>query len=475
MTIANNPCLHLILFIFILFGSVECLVTSARESERVLRYKPNQGHFYRRSLSSSSTTAMYSYNSSSMEVDSNHRIHHKHVSAPLYITIGPQGCGKTTLLKQISPNLRDICLDDQPDVYVPVPTRLLLLNSTSNLSPGDQRLCNQSYHGKTLGQRIQEDNLELKTVLQRCTGQLSPQNFAVLIYQLYQDQNKQSEVGQLLVKTVEEFLTLPQITSMQFPNDTQIFILESLFQPYPGTSQSGIQRALQLLKEAPRHIPIAWGNTNSKPRDYQMALDIASQTKRPVKFVLCHPQNNVTKNNSTGNLAIPWQPLETLLQRNLLRWLETGKYIPASAIAESCQRIQTTIPPFATAETLVSLANGGRHTPPQTPPPYQFAMTSKGMIQKIFDNKNIYGRNSNRNENNHHFSNGNNRNQNQNKLWKGQKRQASPPRSVKRAKRSEEPPSSSHQQWSCNRQHQHQENLQKKSNGWGYQPIDTTN
>ena len=105
------------------------------------------------------------------------------------------------------------------------------------------------------------------------------------------------------------------------------------------------------------------GNTNSKSKDYEKALEICQQTKRPVHFIVCHPayssygnsgnsecddDDNATSNHQPAAedlMTLPWIPLETLLQRNLYRLQAEGRYIPANAIADCCQRITAMIPP----------------------------------------------------------------------------------------------------------------------------------
>jgi hypothetical protein len=322
-------------------------------------------------------------------------------AAPMYITVGPQCCGKTTLLKQIDPNLVDISLDDQPGVYVPVPTQYLVAEkiNTTNVTAEDSLLL-QLYQGKTLVERIQNDNTELRLILQRWSGQLSPQTFAVHVLQHYQERNA-ADIAQTLIATVEDFLS----ESPPLPATTQVFILESLFRRHPTLKQSAIERAHELLRTTPSHIPIAWGNTNAKPRDYQQALEIASQTRRPVEFLVCHP-------DGTGKL--PWLPLETLLLRNLHRLARTGKYVPAFAISDCCQRLEhMNIPTNNNAtqmeQALVQMASP---QPRGGPSPYQYQLTNQRLIQKKYPSRSNDNRRNDRNAS--RGNSNNNRNQNGN-------------------------------------------------------------
>lgn len=289
----------------------------------------------------------------------NHHHHHpeedaptKNSAAPIYITVGTQCCGKTTFLKEqhlaTAPAARpplDISLDDQPDVYVSVETQMYVhaadtpqaQNSKTTFAP----FLLEKYQGRTLLERIQQDNAELSLVLQRYRGQLSAQNFAVRILQHYQTSGHSIPLAHALTAAVEEEVkaaslikkdsnsnsntttTPPSHPLSLSPTHVQVFILENLFRPHPTTNQSAIQGAYNLLRETPLHVPVAWGNTNSKPRDYQMVLEIACQSRRPVHFLI-------------QGREIPSVELSQLLQRNLRRFSETGKYIPAVAI-DDCQ------------------------------------------------------------------------------------------------------------------------------------------
>ena len=323
-------------------------------------------------------------------------------SAPIYITIGPQCCGKTTILSQLDPKLIDISLDDQPDVYVPVPIENWLnhsqwMNDDHQNCDQDQNnttlLLQQEFHGKTIQQRMKHDNVELNLILQRWNQKLSPQTFAIYLLQYYNKQNYNVSVAHTLTAAVEEFLKGDQQhqhqqhrsqQQPQFPSHIQVFCLEALFRSNPITNQSAIQRAHGLMRQTPSHIPMAWGNTNSKPRDYQQVLEIACQTRRPVVFVLCHP-------HAQTEYSLPWVDLKTLLIRNLQRLAKTGKYIPAFAVQDCCQRIEQLIPPdesmntqntknrtgFQVEQALVQMASPPRNH-------HWYRLTSQRLVQKEY-------------------------------------------------------------------------------------------
>jgi hypothetical protein len=330
-------------------------------------------------------------------------------AAPLYITVGPQCCGKTTILQnklqqsqsqqqqqqQSQQQLVDISLDDQPDVYVPIPTSIFLNPDATTSSQQQQQLLQQKmYHGKSLLERIQDEasTTELRWILKRWEGEVSPQNFAIAMLQFYRDQGHPVPVSQALIRAVEGFLKVVPVVVVVvgeeeqqeskskkatrpsslpiMPTVIQVFVVESLFRPHPQSSLSAIQRAHKQLRETPLHTPVAWGNTNSKSKDYQMALEIACQTRRPVHFIVCAPPllpapapsvvDGTTTNDTTSSMSqetalqtktrtttrMPWVPLSTLLLRNLQRLADSGKYVPAVAIADCCMRVEALVAPY---------------------------------------------------------------------------------------------------------------------------------
>ena len=322
-------------------------------------------------------------------------------AAPLYITVGPQCCGKTTWIKQQESNcggcIIDICLDDMRDVYVPVPTRCMLnIDSSPSNKRGyakqdnDQWLLEQVLHGKSLIHRIQQDNVELRLVLQRWMGHLSAKDFELAMTKHLSSasfpgdvSDKQTEgrheCNKAWIATVEDFLfpSSPGFETPSPPEEIMVFCVESLFRPHPETNRSAIQFATELLFESAKarerhqsHLqrnssqtPVAWGNTNAKPRDYVVALECAVAQGRPVYFVkettfwdaeespeTSHTfgdkakkrdsEEEIIKKRFSNEIAIPRMqrvPITTLWRRNLQRLSKTGKYIPASVI-ELCRQ-----------------------------------------------------------------------------------------------------------------------------------------
>jgi hypothetical protein len=75
-------------------------------------------------------------------------------SGTLYITIGPQCCGKTTFLSHL--DALDINMDSMPHTYQPVPLDDVLRYFLEELSPQENEIYCQVISGSSLGERIQK-------------------------------------------------------------------------------------------------------------------------------------------------------------------------------------------------------------------------------------------------------------------------------------------------------------------------------
>lgn len=149
-------------------------------------------------------------------------------------------------------------MDDQRDVYVPIPTEVFLHayennNGETESNKEQYSLIQKVYQGKTLGERIRE-NVELILVLRRWNGNSTASDFERRVKNYYEERRLDKTVAMALVKAVEEFLS----NQPDLPRETEVFVLESLFKPHPETGQSAIQRAHEELRETPKHIPVAW-------------------------------------------------------------------------------------------------------------------------------------------------------------------------------------------------------------------------
>ena len=185
------------------------------------------------------------------------------------------------------------------------------------------------------------------------------------------------------------------------------------------------------------------GNTNSKPKDYEKVLEICHQTRRPVHFILCHPAYGncgvEDSNNESELITLPWLPLEELLERNLHRLQTQGKFVPANAIADCCQRVEAIVPMNIVRagndrtnhkrieEHLVAIASpfsrgrGTRHHENRRPDTtFRYSLTKHRLIQKEYprndagySSSNRTRQNNNQNRNPRRFNGGDHRRGNQ--------------------------------------------------------------
>jgi len=99
----------------------------------------------------------------------------------------------------------------------------------------------------------------------------------------------------------------------------------------PVALPSAIGQAIDTLEEALMRYDglVAWGNTNTRIRDFQVALTAAAKYQRPVRFVV-------------WGRELPSAGLGELMQRNVARFASEGKYIPVGRIHSArvrCERM----------------------------------------------------------------------------------------------------------------------------------------
>jgi hypothetical protein len=133
---------------------------------------------------------------STTRIHSDMNSHARHVTeigkGPIFITIGPQGAGKTTFISNLSadvsadadtattPHAVDICIDNQEGVYLPIPIDLFLVNSIENktLATKHNALIQYSIHNNTIQERIYDAaNDEMRWITQRLCNQITQQEF----------------------------------------------------------------------------------------------------------------------------------------------------------------------------------------------------------------------------------------------------------------------------------------------------------
>ena len=392
----------------------------------------------------SSTTAVESCSSTNATTPSN--------KGTIYITIGPQCAGKTTILKRIfgqsfdkneedivssaGKSIRkeeggvDITIDDQKLVYIPVAASYFLYNNTSSNTNNNNNnssnassfpSLNSTVYGKTIRERINDpSNVELALLTQRLGGTLTAQEFASRIQQQQGkdngrsigSSNLQTTVQEDLIHAVEHVLQLHDSKcgganneassdpSPLLPEKIDLFIVESIFQPRPmkliqissnkptrlesslslssSETVSALDQSLHQLKSyATDHnvhsstAPLSSGNTNTRPREFQNALEAAKVSGRPVEFIvfggneacemICqhvsrreyrkmpHEHNeeddDVDAKDSTKDspalLCLPKVDRRTLFIRNINRFIQTGRYIPTQAIDDAMVRVES--------------------------------------------------------------------------------------------------------------------------------------
>ncbi|CAJ1953499.1 unnamed protein product [Cylindrotheca closterium] len=107
----------------------------------------------------------------------------------------------------------------------------------------------------------------------------------------------------------------------------------SLFVPQCIFRGGGLDKAQEilskLLEKELSSVPLAWENMNSRPSEYADILEAAEKAKRPVKFI------------AWGSQWMPRVDRKDLLKRNIQRFRQTGRYIPAGAIGGSLDRIES--------------------------------------------------------------------------------------------------------------------------------------
>eukprot|EP00577_Skeletonema_sp_RCC1716_P007473 CAMPEP_0113387216 /NCGR_PEP_ID=MMETSP0013_2-20120614/8418_1 /TAXON_ID=2843 ORGANISM="Skeletonema costatum, Strain 1716" /NCGR_SAMPLE_ID=MMETSP0013_2 /ASSEMBLY_ACC=CAM_ASM_000158 /LENGTH=593 /DNA_ID=CAMNT_0000270097 /DNA_START=156 /DNA_END=1938 /DNA_ORIENTATION=+ /assembly_acc=CAM_ASM_000158 len=354
----------------------------------------------------------------------------------IYITVGPQCSGKTTILKQLfgrkdslslpqeakqqqqSSGL-DITIDDQALVYLSLPTPIYLTSPCIYDSiPGMKEKCDalheQMVLGRTILDRLSDRSMdELLWVMQRLGGQIEADFFAKRIRDEddddddadneddYMTTKKKAQSAQTnkprttqddLVDAVEYIIQTKNaegITNL-LPETVDLFIVESIFRPRPLSlisrfagneyhrlrdlsnnnnnnakrnnrnatetssaledAQTIIQSFASDSKQYPPTAPLSWGNTNTRPREMITALDAAEKSQRPVHFIIyggleaCDQiRDHSFQVDDDLTLCLPKSSRLTLLKRNIGRFVETGRYIPCSAIADAMERVNSMV------------------------------------------------------------------------------------------------------------------------------------
>ena len=235
----------------------------------------------------------------------------------IYITVGPQCAGKTTLLTKSIDSVEvastdslpvmDISIDDQDGVYLKIPSRYFLTNSApSKLSEQADELL-QIVHNKSISERIYDaTNDEMRWIAQRLCNQMTKDELGSRIMALDSTQSVWQSVLQTdgdepmrngtrtysqpvdwricLLEVVEEYVFSD---SDEIFETVDLFVVESIFKT-PNTNMSirrngdldsffwppsiakralsGLAMASMKLKYLAKkeiETPLAWGNTNA--------------------------------------------------------------------------------------------------------------------------------------------------------------------------------------------------------------------
>lgn len=298
---------------------------------------------------------------------------------------------------------KEVALDDQSDVYVRVPLAAFIFPRT-RLDPKLGATILRS--GTTLKDRLldpptsnlADTDTELRNVVLRVAGRTTPQEFAnrtrsqaLLAGDTVQffrrrridvaedliegvEQVSARAVGELLftmlqekeqqnVADLEEHNDLPYDShhdeddekddddkakeppiDLTAANATSAHLLSAkaliktpyvnLFVPqalFNGGIDKAEKKLQKLLSSSAMSVPVSWGNTNTRPVEYAAALRAAQRAGRPVKFV------------AWGTPNLPRVPRSELLRRTVSKFRNTGRYVPAGAVAAALGRVERLI------------------------------------------------------------------------------------------------------------------------------------
>lgn len=262
----------------------------------------------------------------------------------VYITIGPQCSGKTTLLRQFAARdgveLQDIALDDHPEVYHRLPASTVAAAITEPAEAAGGELSRKLYCVRISERLRSEEQREFCLVVARLCGRLDQQAFAAALRsQASKGDARAADAVNELYKIVERAVA-PAATHegacwpMAADAPVDLFVREALFPKAVRAQQARFERLCSV--SGARAQSVAWGNTNLAPRDYTSALTAAAQAQRPVVFV-------------RWGHELPKVSLTELLRRNVVRVCATGRYIPAAVMATFLQR----------ADALMARSEGG--------------------------------------------------------------------------------------------------------------------
>ena len=251
---------------------------------------------------------------------------------PVIIPIGPQCSGKTTYLASRG-NVMDCNIDEVQGVYIKVSVQDLLHSSEKR----KQEAFKQIVNGTSMHVRCSEVmSGEQGLVFLLLNGAIS---LEIFIERLLALELGASDVIPLFLQVISEQAEILGSEFSMKSSTVDIYIREAIF-PHGVTSAQG---ALSHAANTRPDRPVAWGNTNLRPRDYESALHLAERTGRPVEF-------------ARWGCELPRVEITELLRRNLHRFAETGRYIPVVTLERCLGTAEELLATHTTPEALAAAA-----------------------------------------------------------------------------------------------------------------------
>lgn len=243
--------------------------------------------------------------------------------APLYVTIGPQNSGKTTFLKTI-PNLIDVAIDDDPEVYRHIPLEVI-----DNINTKNYDMSKYKFHDLNLKDRMKQDG----------------RNEQLQIYNYFTDKISIKKLKKNLRMEEEELKIYIPILRKLKKKETKYtckhfsIYIEEVFSPANYFVQKKTLERLENELSSKPGTPIAWGQTNFDITHYSKFLDLAIKYNRPLRFAVWNREFGKRKKTIE-------QDLKFLLERNILRFMRDGNYVPYKDIQSKLHSIDSILKQF---------------------------------------------------------------------------------------------------------------------------------